>query len=181
MRVSLPLLALLLTGCVHTQPAPLGSAEGRAAANARAAGRAALLSVDGRRSRPARSLRVEADVTTWFDEKSGELRSVPTDRVSAVAVPRRTAGALRGLAVGIGSGLAAGALASLAEDGRGFFAYSLPQYLGLYGLSGAAVGSVVGLARGERDVWRAAPADALGDRAAPAYGPTPASARFSVR
>lgn len=161
-----------LVGCVHTQPAPLSSAEGRSAVNARAEGRAALISVDGGRSRPAHSLRVDQDVTTWFDEKGGELRSAPTDRVTAIAVQRRTDGVLRGLVVGVGTGLAAGAIASLADDGQGFFSYSLPQYLGLYGLSGAAIGSVIGLARGERDVWRAGP---LYSAAAPD------SARFSVR
>ena len=151
-------LVLVVSGCVHTQPERLGTAEGRAAVNARAEEQAAFVSVRGEGRQSVRSLRVGPDETTWIDRFSGAPRSAPTADV--VSVSFRRGSVLRAAAVGVGIGAGLGLLTSLGDDG-GLVSFSPAAYAAIFGLNGAFVGGTVGAFQTDRfDAGDAARLDA---------------------
>ena len=149
------LSAVLLAGCVSTQPAPLTSFEGRAEVNARAAGRVAVVRVQGGRGGEVRGLRVGPDSTTWVDRRDGRARSVPTADVAAVTFRRGRV--LRGLTIGVAAGAVLGLIASTEDEGSGWLG-PLPAWFWVMAgaADGALVGSIVGVAATQNDVYRPA-------------------------
>lgn len=177
----LALLALVLAGCTHVQPAPLSTPEGRAAVTDRAVGKTVTLVFAGGESARAYAPAVAADSVTWWDAEGGGARSAPTAALAEVRFVDRGRGAFEGLglgfAVGAGFGAALGTLVGL-TDGGGFLSLTPVEgaLLGAagWGQLGAGVGLVGGLDRGSQAVYRPAPAavDATGaaDGRAPRAG-----------
>ncbi len=146
---------VLLAGCTHTRPADLSSSATRAEVNARAERGHPVLHLVGQRGRQVRSLHVAADVTTWIDKKTDEVRSAPTADVSAIAFRRDGLGALEGAGVGAVTGALLGALAG-ATDGDAFFDFTPAAAAALYATGGAEIGAIVGALRSDRVVYEAA-------------------------
>ena len=166
----LALLAAVASGCVYSRAVSLDSARDRAAVNARAARGHAVVAVDGQRGRQVRDLRVGPDTTTWTDKKTGEARSAPTAHVSGITFRRDGAGALKGLAVGVGVGAALGLAASTAPQ-DGFFTLP-PQTWALLGaIDGAVLGVLAGAIHSERHVYRPAAPPAAAGPPGPCAGP----------
>lgn len=149
-------LVLVASGCVHTQPERLGTAEGRAAVNARAAERAAFVSVRGEGRQNVRNLRVGPDETTWVDRFSGAPRSVPTADVASVTF--RRGNVLRSATLGAAIGAGLGLLTSLGDEGE-LASFSPVANAAIFGLNGAAVGGTVGAFQTDR--FRAGDAERL--------------------
>ena len=146
-------IAFALSGCVHTQPEHLGSAEGRATVNARADGRAATLHVRGQSRRSVRSLHIGPDETTWVDRLSGQPESAPTTEIVSVSF-RRGRNVVRSVLIGTGVGVIAGAIASTADNRSD--AFLAPVILGpeviiaSFGITGALIGTGVGTMQTDR-------------------------------
>ena len=154
MRLAVVLaVAVALSGCVHTQPERLGSAEGRAAVNTRADGRSATLHVRGQPRRSVRNLHVGPDETTWVDRLSGQPESAPTGEIQSVSF-RRGRNVVRSVLIGTGVGVIAGALASTADNRSD--AFLAPVILGpeviiaSFGITGMLAGTVVGTMQTDR-------------------------------
>lgn len=153
-------LALVVGGCVHTQPVSLASPEGRAEVNARAARRVATLTVRGGPPQRVRGLHVGPDETTWVDRLAGGARSVPTADVVSVSFSRGRV--WRGAAIGAGVGAALGVLASINDPG-GLISFSPTQYVAIYGLNGILFGGAIGA--GQADRYRVRPVVSAADSA----------------
>lgn len=142
-------LLALASGCIHTRPAPLDTADGRADLNARTAGRAATLHVRGAPSQSVRNLHLGPDETTWVDRVSGLPQSAPTINVAAVSVRRQRW--WQSALIGAGIGTALGALEA-ARGCRSLLCYSPAATVGMGGLSGAAIGTAFGAGQTDRFV-----------------------------
>lgn len=149
-------LVPLVGGCVHTQPVSLGSPGGRAAVNALAARKPAVLIVVGEPGRRVRALHVAADTTTWVDRRTGRPHAAPTADVAGVTFFRGRASALRGLAIGTGVGAVMGGLVG-ALDGEGWFTFSPTMGALLGAAGGAELGVIVGA--GQQDRYVNVPSD----------------------
>ena len=154
---------LLLAGCVHTQPAPLASAGGRAEVNDRArTADAAVVLADGERTR-ARALHLAPDLATWTDPETGAARSAPTGDLVSVRFVDRGRGGLEGAGLGLLAGAGVGLVLSTAAVVSGDAGPIAPAegvvlIASTFGLVGAGVGVVGGLDRGSQRVYRAFPA-----------------------
>lgn len=166
--LALVVVAAPLASCVTVHPVPLGSPEGRAEVNERAAGRVAVVRVTGERPREVRGLRLGPDSTTWVDRRTGRAHAAPTAAVSSVAVKR--GGAARRLLTGAAVGAAAGGLLGTllgAADGDGWFSFDPAPAEALGALGGAYYGGAVGVLVAPRDVYRPAPPEAAAHRPCP--------------
>ncbi len=142
----LALLLVLVSGCVHTQPATLATDGGRAALNARTAGRVATLTAGGERH-AVRDLHIGPDETTWTDRLSGQPQSARTADVTAVTLRRGGIG--RSFLVGAGIGTALGLLAWTQDDG-GFLSFPIGVYVGVGVLDGGLFGAGFGAGQVDR-------------------------------
>ena len=152
----LALLLVLRAGCVHTQPATLATADGRAALNARTSGRVATVHLRSGTRRGVRNLHVGPAETTWVNRLSGQPQSAPTAGVAAVSL--RRGGIVRSVLIGAGIGAALGLLAWTQDDG-GFLSFPPLLYIGGGALEGGAFGAGVGAGQVNRFPLLAVPPD----------------------
>ena len=152
------LFLVLLSGCVHTQPATLATPDGRANLNARTAGRVATVHLHGGTRHGVRNLRIGPDETTWVNRLSGQPQSAPTAGVAAVSL--RRGGIVRSVLIGAGIGAALGLLAWTQDEG-GFLSFPLWIYLGGGAAEGGAIGAGVGAGQVDRFPLLAVPRGTL--------------------
>ncbi|HEX9952767.1 MAG TPA: hypothetical protein VGB53_13425 [Rubricoccaceae bacterium] len=153
------LLAVLLAGCVHTQPTTLATDAGRADLNARTAGRVATLHLQNGRH-AVRDLHIGPDETTWTDRLSGMPQSVPTADVTAVSL--RSGRVWHSLLIGAGIGAGIGVIAAASDNGGGWIRFSPAFYIGTGAFEGAVFGAGFGAAQTNR--YRIEPDGSLGVR-----------------
>lgn len=157
-RLALALSGLaLLTGCVSTKPIAFDTPEGRTHVNNLALHGCPVLKLAGQRGRQITALSITADVTTWIDRLTGEVRSAPTSTVEAVAFRRDGRGALKGAAIGLGTGVVLGLIAGADDDGGGLISFPTSTYVGVFGGTGGLIGALTGAIRSDRLIYRADP------------------------
>ena len=155
----LALLLVLVSGCVSTHPAPLGTDAGRADLNARTAGRQARLYVRGAPSRLVRNLHIGPDETTWTDLLSGRPASAPTADVATVTMRRGSP--WRSVLIGAGVGAATGLLVAVADDCRSIICFPPTVYIGAGAAYGVLIGGGVGVSQRDRFVNGQSPAELI--------------------
>ena len=150
------LFLVLLSGCVHTQPATLATPGGRAELNARTSGRVATVHLRSGTHHGVRNLHIGPDETTWVNRLSGQPQSAATAGVAAVSLCQ--GGIVRSFLIGAGIGAALGLLAWTQDEG-GFLSFPLWIYLGGGALEGGAFGAGIGAGQVDRFPLLAVPPD----------------------
>ena len=158
-------IALVLTGCSTLRRADSAAVIQFSEINKQAQrARARVILTDGQQYR-AFQLQVTMDSTSWFDPKTGRVRSVATGAISEITFIRKGRGALQGLGIGLVVGALSGAFLGLVHGddppcGESWicFRFTAQQkaMIGAVSLGslGGAVGSLTGAILGSKNRYR---------------------------
>jgi hypothetical protein len=130
------------------------------------------VSLDDGTKHQAMNITLTEDTTTWFGPESGEATHIPTERIQSITFVSRREGFIEGMFFGFVLGASVGAVWGYAsgEDGCGDSSeWCFTHWEGLFfggfliGVPAAAIGSIIGAARGARHVYYPFPDESIPD------------------